>query len=130
MADLAEIVIVNENGDEATADEVTVFRNAEAACGWLEHWWVENGQGSAYTASGERLTKPHPKAQPWFKTGFAPPPQFLKRGGSWRHRRHGKGSPAFVRSLRPFCRLKLSPEYVHQPTQHNQVANPMLPNIQ
>ncbi|MEO8455458.1 MAG: hypothetical protein ABI454_09875 [Sphingomicrobium sp.] len=56
MTSLADIVVVNENADEATAGDVTVFRNAEAACGWLEHWWVENGEGSAFTASGERLT--------------------------------------------------------------------------
>ena len=56
MADLADIVIVNESRDEATAGDVTVFRSAEAACAWLEHWWVENGEGFAFTASGERLT--------------------------------------------------------------------------
>jgi hypothetical protein len=56
MMDLAEIVVVNENRNETTAGDVTVFRNADAACSWLEHWWVEDGEGSAFTASGERLT--------------------------------------------------------------------------
>ena len=56
MVDLADIVVVNENRDETTAGDVSIFRNAEAACGWLEHWWVEDGEGSAFTASGERLT--------------------------------------------------------------------------
>jgi hypothetical protein len=57
MADsLADIVVVNENQTEAVAADVTVFRNADAACAWLEHWWVENGEGFAFTASGDRLT--------------------------------------------------------------------------
>ena len=56
MENLADIVVVNENRDEAIAGDVTIFRNAEAACGWLEHWWVEDGEGSAFTASGDRLT--------------------------------------------------------------------------
>src|SRR4051812_20566507 len=55
MVDLAEIVVVNENRDETTAGDVTIFQSADAACGWLEHWWVEDGEGSAFTASGERL---------------------------------------------------------------------------
>ena len=54
--DLSEIVIVNEDHNEATAGDVTIFRNADAACRWLEHWWVEDGEGSAFTATGERLT--------------------------------------------------------------------------
>lgn len=56
MTSLADFVVVNENCDEAIAGDVRVFRSAEAACGWLEHWWVENGEGFAFTASGERLT--------------------------------------------------------------------------
>ena len=58
MADdwLTDIVVLNENRDEATAGDVSVFRSADDACGWLEHWWVENGEGFAFTATGERLT--------------------------------------------------------------------------
>lgn len=55
MVDLAEIVVVNESRDESTAGDVTIFRNAKAACSWLEHWWVAEAQGSAFTASGDRL---------------------------------------------------------------------------
>ena len=54
--DLGEIVVVNESRSEATAGDVTIFRNADAACGYLEHWWVEDREGSVFTASGERLT--------------------------------------------------------------------------
>ena len=56
MMNLAEIVVVNENRDPAAAGDVTIFRNADAACRYLEHWWVEDGEGWAFTASGERLT--------------------------------------------------------------------------
>ena len=58
MADkwLSDIVVVNENHEEATAGDVSVFRSADDACSHLEHWWVQNGEGFAYTASGERLT--------------------------------------------------------------------------
>jgi hypothetical protein len=52
---LADIVVVNESRDEATAGDVSVFRSAGEACSWLEHWWVENGQGFAFTAAGDRL---------------------------------------------------------------------------
>ena len=53
---LADIVIVNENKDEASAGDVSVFRSASEACAWLEHWWVEDGEGFAFTATGDRLT--------------------------------------------------------------------------
>src|SRR4051794_25595672 len=53
---LGNIVVVNENRDEAAAGDVSVFRSADDACRHLEHWWVENGEGFALTASGERLT--------------------------------------------------------------------------
>jgi hypothetical protein len=55
MADLDALVVVNESHDEAVAGDVSVFRNVDAACGWLESWWVENGEGTALTASGDRL---------------------------------------------------------------------------
>lgn len=53
---LADIVVVNESRNEATAGDVSVFRSAGEACGWLEHWWVETGKGFAFTAAGHRLT--------------------------------------------------------------------------
>jgi len=52
---LADIVLLNDNPDEATAGDVSVFRSAGAACSCLEHWWVENGEGFAFAANGERL---------------------------------------------------------------------------
>lgn len=52
---LADIIVVNESRDEATAGDVSVFRSAGEACRWLEHWWVENGEGFAFTATGSRL---------------------------------------------------------------------------
>jgi hypothetical protein len=53
---LANIVVVNESRDESTAGDVSVFRSAGEACRSLEHWWVENGEGFAFTATGDRLT--------------------------------------------------------------------------
>ncbi len=55
MLKLADIVIVNESKVEATAGDVTIFRSVEAVCNYLEHWWVEDGEGFAFTATGERL---------------------------------------------------------------------------
>ena len=56
MTNLADIVVVNENRDPAVAGDVAIFRNAHAACRHLEHWWVEDEEGWAFTSSGERLT--------------------------------------------------------------------------
>jgi hypothetical protein len=53
---LADVVIVNESRDVGDAGDVSIFRNADEACRSLEHWWVENGEGFAFTAAGERLT--------------------------------------------------------------------------
>jgi hypothetical protein len=53
---LADIVLVNESRDEGTAGDISIFRSAGEACLWLEDWWVENGEGFAFTASGARLT--------------------------------------------------------------------------
>lgn len=53
---LADIVVLNETRDEARAGDVSVFRSAGEACAYLEHWWVENGEGFAFTAAGHRLT--------------------------------------------------------------------------
>lgn len=53
---LADIVVVNESRDEATTGDVSIFRSAGEACNWLEYWWVENGDGFAFTGAGHRLT--------------------------------------------------------------------------
>lgn len=53
---LADIVIVNESRDEATAGDVSVFRSAGEARNCLEHWWVDRSEGFAFTAAGHRLT--------------------------------------------------------------------------
>ena len=53
---LADVVIVNESRTVGDAGDVSIFRSAGEACGYLEHWWVENGEGFAFTATGERLT--------------------------------------------------------------------------
>lgn len=52
---LDHIIVVNESTDEAVAGDVSVFRNEDAACGHLEHWWVEDGEGFAFTAAGQRV---------------------------------------------------------------------------
>jgi hypothetical protein len=54
-ASLTDIVVLNESRDEARAGDVSVFRSANEACAYLEHWWVEDGEGFAFTASGDRL---------------------------------------------------------------------------
>lgn len=53
---LADVVIVNDSGDLRSTGDVSIFRSAGEACRSLEHWWVENGEGFAFTATGERLT--------------------------------------------------------------------------
>ena len=53
---LADVVLLNDNRDEATPGDVSVYRTADDACSGLEHWWVENGEGFAFTATGQRLT--------------------------------------------------------------------------
>lgn len=62
---LADIVVVNENRDEATVGDVSVYRSVGEACRALEHWWVENGEGFAFTASGDRLVLAWLAAAPW-----------------------------------------------------------------
>lgn len=52
---LSEIVVVNESSDEAVAGDVSIFRHADDACAWLEHWWVEDKEGFAITAAGHRI---------------------------------------------------------------------------
>lgn len=52
---LEDVAIVNESRDERVAGGVLVFRNAGDACSHLEHWWVENAEGFAFTALGDRL---------------------------------------------------------------------------
>ncbi|WP_315759683.1 MULTISPECIES: hypothetical protein [unclassified Bradyrhizobium] len=52
---LADIVVVNESRELAVAGDISVFRSVGEACRSLEHWWVENGEGFAFTAAGGRL---------------------------------------------------------------------------
>lgn len=52
---LEDIVLVNESGDPLVAGDVSVFRSAGDACQYLEHWWVEQNEGFAFSATGERL---------------------------------------------------------------------------
>ena len=32
-----------------------IFRNSEHACLYLEYWWVEDGEGYAFTVAGDQL---------------------------------------------------------------------------
>ena len=52
---LDEIVVVNESKEERLPGDVTIHRSIGDACEALEHWWVKNGEGYAFTASGVRL---------------------------------------------------------------------------
>ena len=52
---LADVVIVNESRDEAAVGDLSVFRSVGEACAKLEPWWVQDREGFAYTAAGERL---------------------------------------------------------------------------
>ena len=52
---LTDIVVVNENASEPAAGDVSIFRSEGDACQWLEHWWVESGEGFAFTAVGDRV---------------------------------------------------------------------------
>jgi len=52
---LADIVVVNESREFTAAGDISVFRSVGEACRALEHWWVENGEGFAFTAAGGHL---------------------------------------------------------------------------
>lgn len=52
---LDEIVIVNESADERLPGSVSLYRSGGDACSALEHWWVNDREGHAFTASGVRL---------------------------------------------------------------------------
>ena len=54
---LHDIILVNDSGrgDDLEARNVDVFRSAGDACGYLEHWWVEERHGLALTAAGEQV---------------------------------------------------------------------------
>lgn len=52
---LDEIVVVNESKEERQSGDVSIYRSMGDACAALEHWWVRNGEGFAFTASGVRL---------------------------------------------------------------------------
>lgn len=48
-------VVVNESRDIRIVGDVSVFEDAEAMCRWLEPWWVEDAEGFALSATGERI---------------------------------------------------------------------------
>ena len=52
---LSDIVVVNESDDEGCAGDISVFRSVGEACRYLEHWWVTEHRGFAFTATGERI---------------------------------------------------------------------------
>lgn len=52
---LDEIVVVNESKEERLPGDVSLYRSVGDACEALEYWWVKNGEGHAFTASGIRL---------------------------------------------------------------------------
>jgi hypothetical protein len=52
---LSEAVLINESTQEAVAGDVSLYRSIGEACRALEHWWVEERLGYAFTASGDRL---------------------------------------------------------------------------
>jgi hypothetical protein len=53
---LSDVVLLNESNAETRAGDISVFRSAGEACGALEPWWVQDREGFAFTASGDRLT--------------------------------------------------------------------------
>jgi hypothetical protein len=52
---LNDIVLVNESRAEDEPGDVSLFLSAEEALRWIEDWWVEDGEGFAFSAAGERL---------------------------------------------------------------------------
>ena len=52
---LDEVIIVNESNDERIAGDVSVYRSEGDALNNLEAWWVENSEGHAFSATGNRL---------------------------------------------------------------------------
>ncbi len=52
---LDDIILVAEGETEATAGAVDIFRSEGEACRYLEHWWVEDKLGFAFSAAGQRL---------------------------------------------------------------------------
>jgi hypothetical protein len=53
--DLDQVTLVNESRAETEPGDVSVFRTPQAACAYLESWWVEQGEGFLLTAGGDRL---------------------------------------------------------------------------
>lgn len=53
--ELADVVIVNESPADDLPGAVSVFRSEGEACQYLEYWWVQNGEGFAFTATGVQL---------------------------------------------------------------------------
>jgi hypothetical protein len=53
---LDEVIIVNESADERVPGDVSVYRSENEALIGIESWWVKDGEGFAFTATGVRLT--------------------------------------------------------------------------
>lgn len=54
-APVEHVVVLNESRDIRRPGDVSVFRDTDAMCRWLEPWWVEDGEGFALSAAGERI---------------------------------------------------------------------------
>jgi hypothetical protein len=52
---LADVTIVNESGAPDDPGDVSIFRSAAEACRYLEHWWVEENEGTARNGRGDRV---------------------------------------------------------------------------
>jgi hypothetical protein len=52
---LDDIALIAEGASETAAVGATIFRSEGEACRYLEPWWVEQAEGFAFSASGQRL---------------------------------------------------------------------------
>jgi hypothetical protein len=52
---LDDIVLIAEGASETAAVGATIFRSEGESCRYLEPWWVEQAEGFAFSASGQRL---------------------------------------------------------------------------
>ncbi|WP_326524859.1 hypothetical protein [Sphingomonas sp.] len=52
---LDEVVVLNESRDENVPGDVSIYRSEGEAFSKIEDWWIENGEGFAFTATGVRL---------------------------------------------------------------------------
>lgn len=52
---LDDVVLLNESKEEHAPGDVSVHRSEGEALSEIEGWWVENEEGFAFSAAGERL---------------------------------------------------------------------------